>query len=337
MALPRPAPFDIAGALALVSAIAALPFAGALARSPAVQSLGIRSLGSTGLPYMVAASGQRFARLQEAVNAIGDGAGTIRIAPGRWRDCAVQTGGVVAFVAAAPGKAMLEGRLCEGKAGLVLRGRGAKVEGVVFGGYRSTDGNAAGIRLERGSLAVSQAWFRDSDEGILGDDDPTATVAIDKTTFTHLGRCGGGPACAHSVYIGHYGMVTVSRSRFEAGDGGHYLKLRAGRVSITANAFDDSAGQDTNYMIDLAAGASGRIADNWFVQGQNNDNSRVFIGVGAESRDHSSAGLAVEHNVAKFAPGVWRVSAFVADWTGEDMTISGNTLGGGILQYMRRF
>ena len=90
-------------------------------------------------------------------------------------------------------------------------------------------------------------------------------MVIDKSTFSHLGRCGGGPACAHSVYIGYYGTVTVTRSRFEAGDGGHYLKLRSGRVAITANAFDDSAGHDTNYMIDLAAGASGRIADNWFI------------------------------------------------------------------------
>lgn len=325
--MPRPALFDCAGVLALATVIGALPFAGAIAQSA----------GSTGLPYAVVGSGQRFARLQEAVNAIGDGAGTIRIAAGRWQDCAVQTGGVVAFVAAVPGKAMLDGALCEGKAGLVLRGRGAKVTGLVFGGYRSADGNGAGIRLERGSLAVSQAWFRDSDEGILGDNDPASAVTIDKSTFSHLGRCGGGPACAHSVYIGHYGSVTVTRSRFEAGNGGHYLKVRSGRVSITANAFDDSAGHDTNYMIDLPAGASGRIADNWFVQGRDKDNGRVFIGVGAESRDHPSAGLAVANNVARFAPGVWRVSAFVADWTGEDMAIGANTLDGGILRYMRRF
>jgi len=327
MALPRPALFDVAGALALAAVFGALPFAGAIAQS----------VGMTGLPYTVVGSGQRFARLQQAVNAIGSGVGTIRIAPGRWQDCAVQADGVVSFVAAAPGKAMLEGVLCEGKAGLVLRGRGARVEGLVFGGFHSTDGNGAGIRLERGNLAVSQAWFRDSDEGILGDNDARAAVVIDKSTFSHLGRCGGGTACAHSVYIGHYGTVTVTRSRFEAGDGGHYLKVRSGRVAITGNAFDDSAGHDTNYMIDLPAGASGRIADNRFVQGQDKDNSRVFIGVGAESRDHSSAGLVVANNVARFAPGVWRVSAFVADWTGEDMAIGENALDGGILRYMRRF
>jgi hypothetical protein len=332
MAQPRPALFDCAGALALASVIASLPFAAAIA-----QSLGAPPVGVTGLPYTVVGSGQRFARLQEAVNAIGNGAGTIRIAPGRWQDCAVQAGGVISFVAAVPGKAMLDGMLCEGKAGLVLRGRGAKVEGLVFGGYRSPDGNGAGIRLERGNLTVSQAWFRDSDEGILGDNDPAAAVVIDKSTFSHLGRCDRGLACAHSVYIGDYGSVTVTRSRFEAGDGGHYLKARSGRVSITANAFDDTAGTGTNYMIDLPAGASGRIADNWFVQGQDKDNSRVFIGVGAESRNHSAAGLTVEHNVARFAPGVWRVSAFVADWTGEDIAIAANTLDGGILRYMRRF
>ena len=40
-------------------------------------------------PYTLIESGRSFAALQEAVNAIGDGTGTIRIAPGVYRDCAV--------------------------------------------------------------------------------------------------------------------------------------------------------------------------------------------------------------------------------------------------------
>ena len=44
-------------------------------------------------PYTVVETGQRFGRLQEAVQAIGGGSGTIRIANGRHADCAVQGAG----------------------------------------------------------------------------------------------------------------------------------------------------------------------------------------------------------------------------------------------------
>src|SRR3546814_5594223 len=55
-------------------------------------------------PYVVVESGRSFVRLQDAVDAIGDGQGTIRIAPGYHRDCAVQSAGRVAFVAAEAGR-----------------------------------------------------------------------------------------------------------------------------------------------------------------------------------------------------------------------------------------
>src|SRR3546814_2965648 len=64
-------------------------------------------------PYVVAESGRGFARLQDAVDAIGDGQGPIRVASGYHRDCAVQTAGRIAFVAAAPGRAIFDGVTCE--------------------------------------------------------------------------------------------------------------------------------------------------------------------------------------------------------------------------------
>ena len=60
-------------------------------------------------PYTIAETGQAYGSLQQAVDAIGDRAGTIRIALGRWRDCAVQTRGSVAYVAEVAGQAALDG------------------------------------------------------------------------------------------------------------------------------------------------------------------------------------------------------------------------------------
>ncbi|MFZ5725889.1 MAG: right-handed parallel beta-helix repeat-containing protein, partial [Pseudomonadota bacterium] len=160
-----------------------------------------------GAPYNI--DGRGFSRLQDAVDAIGEGEGTISIASGYHRDCAVQTAGRIAFVAVEPGRAIFDGVTCEGKAALVLRGDGARVDGLVFQNMRVPDGNGAGIRLERSDLDVANSLFRNSEQGILTADDPGAALTIDQSTFSRLGRCDRGLSCAHSVYTGIYGRVTV--------------------------------------------------------------------------------------------------------------------------------
>ncbi len=291
---------------------------------------------SGGAPYVVAGSGRSFGRLQDAVDAIGEGEGTIRVAPGYHRDCAVQTAGRIAFVAAEAGRAIFDGVACEGKAALVLRGSGAKIDGIVFQNMRVPDGNGAGIRLERGDLDVVNSLFRNSEEGILTADDPEGTLAIDRSTFSRLGRCDRGLSCAHSVYTGLYGRVVVTRTRFEKGSGGHYLKTRARQVDVSDNSFDDTQGKATNYMVDLSSGATGRIVDNLFVQGRDKENYSAFITVAPESRDNPSRGLVIEGNRASLPQGIGRQSVFVADWSGEPLAIGQNELGAGLRRFEKR-
>lgn len=302
----------------------------------AIPASALLAQGGQRTPYTVIESGRSFAALQEAVDAIGDGAGTVRIEPGVYRDCAVQGAGNVGFVAQVPGQSVFDGAACEGKATLVLRGRSARVEGLIFQNVRVPDANGAGIRLERGDLTVRQSWFRDSEQGILSADDPAGAVLIEQSTFTRLGRCDRGLACAHSVYFGDYGSLTIRRARFEQGRGGHYVKSRAGRVEVSQSSFDDAGGHTTNYMIDLAAGAAGKIADNVFVQGPDKENHSAFIAVAAEGRTHSSAGLLVAGNDARFAPGVRWGSVFVVDWSGDPIAIGTNTLAGGLTRFEKR-
>ena len=287
-------------------------------------------------PYSIIENGRSYASLQQAVDSIGEASGTIRIASGRWRDCAVQTQGSVAYVAEVPGQAALDGGVCEGKAALVLRGRSARIEGLVFANLRVPEYNGAGIRLEHGDLAVSQSWFIDSNQGILTAEDPGGSILIEKSTFTRLGTCEGAGGCAHSIYIGNYGALTVRRCRFEQGRGGHYVKSRAGRIEITQSSFDDSRGKATNYMIDLPGGASGTIADNWFVQGQDKENYSAFIAVAAEGKAHTSNGLSIAANDARLAPDVDRTTVFVADWSGDRLALGENRLGLGLKRFERR-
>ncbi len=287
-------------------------------------------------PFTIVETGATFALLQDAVHAIGDKRGTIRIAPGVYRQCAVQERGVVIYLAEKAGTAILEGRSCEGKAGLVLRGVGAEVRGLTFRNYAVQDGNGAGIRIERGALNIAYSRFLDSQQGILSADDIKSRIYITRSTFSGLGTCEHSAGCAHSIYIGDFGELTVRESRFERGMGGHYLKSRTGRVTIENNSFDDSAGKATNYMIDLPAGATGRIVGNWFVQGRDKENYSAFIALGAEQGQHTSDGLVVENNEARFVPGLRRNSVFLADWEGARIALKNNRLAPGLTRYERR-
>lgn len=314
--------------LLLAGAIAAL----AIAAIPAAALLAQPAAG----PFTVVESGRSFDRLQDAVNAIGNGTATIDIAPGAYRQCVVQEGGSITYAAREPGGSTFDGVTCEGKAALVLRGRDANVSGLVFRRMKVPDGNGAGIRLEQGDLTVAQSWFADSQQGILTADDPSSRIVIDKSTFSGLGTCENSAGCAHSIYIGNYGHLRVTRSRFEKGTGGHYVKARAARVDIASSSFDDSAGRGTNYMIDLPAGAVGQITNNWFVQGRDKENYSAFIAVGAEDILHGSDGLQIAGNDARFVPSLSRSSTFVADWTGANLAIADNKLGAGLKPFERR-
>ncbi|BCA61802.1 hypothetical protein HMP09_1036 [Sphingomonas sp. HMP9] len=285
-------------------------------------------------PFTV--NGQGFATLQDAVSSIRMGTATILIAPGTYRQCAVQAGGHITFKAVKPGTAIFEAVACEDKAALVLRGQGSVVDGLVFRGYRVADGNGAGIRTEMGNLTVTNAMFLDSQEGILGGEPTAQTIVIDHSTFAGLGQCDESPGCSHAIYLANKGSVTITNSRFERGTGGHYVKLRVPTVSIADNSFDDTAGRKTNYMIDLPEGATGLIARNTFVQGRNKENHTGLIVVAAEAKTYRSTGLRVDGNDARLAPGDSTSPAFVADYSHDRLAIGANRLGAGLRPFETR-
>lgn len=306
-----------------------LPVLAALLTAPA--------LAQGAAPFTVAETGEGFQHLQDALNAVRGRDATVLIAPGTYRECAIQQAARIIFKATAPGTAIFDGVACEGKAALVIRAGAATVDGLVFRNLRVGDGNGAGIRIEIGDLTVRNAMFLDSQEGILGSDDHPHRVIIDRTTFSGLGQCDETPDCAHSVYLGGAAAdVTITHSRFERGRGGHYVKLRVPRVAVTDNSFDDTAGSKTNYMVDLPNGATGTIARNTFVQGKAKENWTGFIVVAAESRSFSSAGLRVENNTATLAPGQTKSPAFLANVSGQQLAASNNRLGAGVRAYETR-
>jgi hypothetical protein len=183
------------------------------------------------------------------------------------------------------------------------------------------DGNGAGIRLEKGDLAITRSIFRNSEQGILTAEDPSGSITIDQSTFSGLGRCDRGLSCAHSIYIGNYGSLTVTNSRFERGAGGHYVKSRAANAEIRDNAFDDSRGKETNYMIDLPA---------------SKENYSAFITVAPEGKTHDSNNLTIADNDARIAPNVDRETTFLANWSDDRVKLGANRLGRGLKPFEKR-
>lgn len=322
----RPAlgrPSTIAVGVVAAIAVALIPLAALMAQPASA-------------PFTVVETNRGYSSLQAAVDAIGSGEGSIAIAPGTYRQCVVQQAGRVAYLATEPGQVEFTGTACEGKAAFVLRGAEASVSGIIFSRIGVADGNGAGIRHEAGTVTVANSWFRDSQQGILTANDSRLRLVVDRSTFTALGTCEYSGGCAHSIYTGDIGHFRLTRSRFERGTGGHYVKSRAAMVEIAASSFDDSNGRATNYMIDLPAGARGQITNNWFVQGEDKENYSAFIAVGAEDQLHSSDGLVIAGNDARIAPNVSRNSTFVADWTGASLRITDNRLASNLKQFERR-
>lgn len=288
-------------------------------------------------PFVIEQTGVGYPTIDAAVTAVRDDTATILIAPGTYRDCTVQTGGDITYRARVPGTVIFDGGACEGKATFVLRGRRSTIDGIIFRGIRVPDGNGAGIRTEIGDLTVTNSTFLDSQEGILGGNpEGQQRITIDRSTFAGLGQCDETVDCSHSVYLSNNGSITIRRSRFERGTGGHYVKIRAPRIDIVDSSFDDSRGSRTNYMIDLPEGATGLIARNTFVQGKAKENWTGFIVVGAEKRTFPANGLRVEGNDARLAPGMTKSPAFVADYTGDGVAVGVNRLGQGVRTFERR-
>lgn len=285
------------------------------------------ALSAAADPAPFGVDGRGYRTLDDALAAIGDRTATVTIAPGVYRQCAVQDHGIVTYKAAQPGTAIFEHTTCEDKAGLVLRGRGSVVDGLVFRGYEVNDGNGEGIRSEAGDLTVVNSMFLDSEQGIGGGTNEAARrIVVDHSTFAGLGQCRT-DNCSHSIYLITPGSVSVTHSRFERGTGGHYAKIRAAHVRIEDSSFDDSAGHQTNYLVDLPNGGTGTIRGNTFVQGRDKGNAGTLIAVAAEVRMYSTAGLAIDGNVASLAPGAGK-AAFVGDWSHQKLAIGANRLTG---------
>jgi len=133
------------------------------------------------------------------------------------------------------GKATLDGLMKEnfptaGKGLIVQTGRAATYEDLIFQNVRVPDNNGVGVRLEgTGITTFRRCEFRDSQEGILTDDDPACEVVMEDCIGDNLGA---GDGQSHGVYCGAIGSLTVTGGSWTKANDGHLIKSRAKRTRI---------------------------------------------------------------------------------------------------------
>lgn len=189
------------------------------------------------------------------------------------------------------GKARLNasGLIPNGKAILVANANLA-IEGLIFSNARVADRNGAGIRHQKGALAVQNCFFEGNENGILTSSDPNGSVVIQNSRFIGNGHGGG---YSHGIYIGKIGSLTVRNSFFAGTKVGHHIKSRAQTTTISETTLDDGDAA-SSYAIDLPNGGTNVVRGNTFIQRMNPEND-IIISIGTKTL-HGSSSLVVEGN-----------------------------------------
>lgn len=283
-------------------------------------------------PFVVVESGKGFDQLQQAVDAIGDGRGTIRIAPGTYKQCAVQISGRISYVAAEAGGAIFQQSVCEGQAALVLRGASARIDGAIFQSYRSLDDQPHhAIAWQGGSLSIVNSLFRSSDSALHSAAILDGTLSISQSSFRDLGRCAADGACSAGLNIGRIAKYRLSTSHFI----GAPLAAEAATVEWDDNIFEDGTAAAAA-LIALPLGGTGRIQHNEFRLHHAQRAATPLIAVALQDRSQMARSLVVKDNHAAFADGITGSALFVADGSSDGVSVGGNLLGTGLSTYQRQ-
>jgi hypothetical protein len=322
--------------------------------------------------FLIVESGKGFDELQQAVDTIGEGRGTIRIASGTYHQCAVQRAGEISYVAAEAGAAIFDGKACDEKAALVLSGSSARIDGLIFQNIRrspaplpspevaepsvkadeevlATEPEAdlpqasnapptartpfSALALERGSLSIVNVLFRASDQALVTADLPEITISIRQASFTEMGDCAADVACGPALAIGKIAKLRIVANHFA----GAAISAGAATMDALDNRFEDSAAHaPTAPLLALPHGAIGRAKENEFLlHHADRSADAALIAVAKQDKHNPSRGLVIDDNIIRFAEGISGTALFVANYSGEVVAVGHNEYGAGITAYQR--
>lgn len=273
---------------------------------------------------LTAGSGGAFAAPSAAIAKAQPG-DVVRIAPGRYRDCAVLNASNVTVEGNKPGVIMAD-KVCQGKAILVVNGHDDTLRNLTLTGARDADGNGAGIRAEGGSLLVDHVTFVGNQEGLLAGKMPDAVISIIDSKFVRDGTCVA--ACAHGVYVGAIKKLIVRGTVFRDIQTGHAIKSRAASTVIIHDTIMDGEHGTSSYLIDLPNGGNLLMRHDRLEKGVNSSNPDTAISIGEEGHAPAHARVAISH--VTFTNDTGDTTTFVRNETKAPVLIKDSTLHGGV-------
>ncbi len=197
-----------------------------------------------------------------------------------------------------------DGKDAEGKAIWVIRNGDFQIDNVEFRGARVADGNGAGIRFEKGRLAISRCAFIDNQNGVLTANFEDAELTISDSLFAQAPL--QTEPLPHLLYVGRIAKLEVLGSRFHNGHIGHLIKSRARQTVLKYNLIHDGPGGKASYEVDLPNGGDALLVGNIIGQSRDTDNP-VVIAYGAEGGAWPENRLTLAHNTlySDDLPGGW--------------------------------
>ena len=211
-----------------------------------------------------------------------------------------------------------------GKA-ILITNSDVAISGFAFLGARVTEadgGNGAGIRYLGGTLAVTDCYFADNQEGLLAAADPNGTITITNSEFDHNGASSGPTAgYTHNIYVGAIAKFDAENSYFHGANIGHEIKSRARVTIVNHSRVVDGPTGTASYSIDAPNGGVVTITDDQIEQGPRSENP-VIIAFGEEGGVYPGSALTVsgtliENDLQSVAAlGIWNATAVAAQVTG---------------------
>lgn len=186
-----------------------------------------------------------------------------------------------------------QGAHAEGKGIFVTAGQRISIEGFDFIGAQVPDTDGAGIRLERGTLALRDCSFSRCEMGLMTSNDPQVELSLQGCEFFDCERAPGKPA--HLLYAGRIARLAVQGCYFHQGRTGHLLKSRAALNHILYNRLSDEPGGRASYELEFPEGGQALVLGNLIEQSASTENPHL-IAFGAEGYKHPRNELWLAHN-----------------------------------------
>ncbi len=187
-----------------------------------------------------------------------------------------------------------EGRHAEGKAILVVRAPGVRIENLEMRGARVPAGNGAGIRFESGSLTLERCRFFDNEMGLLSAGRPDMHLVVRHCEFGDAPRHDSG-LLHHLLYAGAIGSCVVMHCRFSNGWRGHLLKSRASVNRILWNDLVDGPDGEASYELEFPTGGDNLVQGNHIEQSARTQNP-AMLSMGAEAGGRYGGRLVLRDN-----------------------------------------